>query len=184
MTRPSVAAALPVLRALGDPRPAVVSAEAAMALPMPLHQLVRDENGRSRAACDAPVGSVCRMGCAEDCGAEVWPCGGYDYEADRECEPHPMGDVGECNVVLYLNAENPDDLFSVEGDPDARTYSGPIQVAWENDTYVWEPAEGSGTRIAPRCFSCVTPLDPADVVDMAGVPHCVACAERETGEVR
>jgi hypothetical protein len=35
-----------------------------------------------------------------------------------------------------------------------------------------------------RCWRCDVPLDDADVVTLAGVDHCVACAERETGEVR
>jgi hypothetical protein len=106
---------------------AIPAAEVA-ALPMPLHHLDRDGDGRSTARCDAPIGSVSRMGCAEECGAEVWPCGGYDYEADVECEPHP------------------DDLFSVEGDPEAGTYAGPIAVSWQDDTYLWEPAEASSAK--------------------------------------
>ncbi len=37
---------------------------------------------------------------------------------------------------------------------------------------------------ALRCWRCTLPLDPVDVVTLAGVGFCVACAERETGEVR
>jgi hypothetical protein len=124
----------------------VVPAEVVATLPMPVHRLTRDADGRSAAHCDAPSGAVCRMACAESCGAEVWPCGGYDYDADAECEPHPMRDMGECNVVLYLNQENPDDLFTVEGDPDARTYVGPIRVSWGDDVYLWEPAEPTAAK--------------------------------------
>ncbi len=37
---------------------------------------------------------------------------------------------------------------------------------------------------APCCWRCTVPLDPSDVVTLAGVGFCVACAERETGEAQ
>lgn len=129
---------------------ALVPAEVAQSMPLPLHRLDRDaadEDGfpaRPVAVCTASHGAVCRLVCAEDCGAEVWPCGGYDYEADEERDAHPMRDGGYCNVVEYLNGDNPDDLLDEDwiGDASARGYAGPISVRWSSgdETYLWQPA--------------------------------------------
>jgi hypothetical protein len=105
MTRPSVAAALPVLRSLGDPRPVACDG-------FPLTPLAD--------RCQECLSPLC------DDGSRCPAC-------------HGRG-IGE----------------------DVRRALAP----------------------APRCFPCLTPLDPADVVDLAGVPHCLPCAERETGEGR
>lgn len=119
----------------------LVPAEVAKGLPIPSHLLSRDE-WRAEAICDAPDGSVCRLLCAEDCGAESWPCGGYDYENDEEREPHPMRDGGYCNAVLFLNGNGDATECAVDqDDPTARTYTGRINVSWSgaDETYLWEP---------------------------------------------
>lgn len=128
----------------------LIPAEVAQSLPMPLHRLDRDqpdEDGipaRPVAVCTAPEGAVCRLVCAEDCGAEAWPCGGYDYDAGEELEPHPMRDGGYCNAAEYLNGDDADDLADDGwvGDPAAKGYAGPISVRWSgaDETYLWQPA--------------------------------------------
>lgn len=137
---------------------ALIPAEDAQSLPMPLHRLDRDqpdEDGipaRPVAVCTAPEGAACRLVCAEDCGAEWWPCGGYgyDYDADEEREPHPMRDGRYCNVVEYLNEENADDLLDEgwAGDAEACGYAGPISVRWSDGdkTYLWQPAPSAKTE--------------------------------------
>lgn len=110
-----------------------VPADEAVALPMPLHHMVwPEEEARPRFTCTADVGSKCRLVCNEDCGAEQWPCGRWDYDLDQErAEAHPMRDDGECHVVLFLDMDEHDY---------ADRYTGRIKVRWEGDSYSWEPA--------------------------------------------
>jgi hypothetical protein len=111
---------------------AAIAADAAAALPMPLHHMEwPEEESRPRFTCSAEAGSRCRLVCAEDCGAEEWPCGRWDYDLDAERqEAHPMRDDGECHVVLFLDMDEHDYCDR---------YSGLIKVRWEGDFYSWEP---------------------------------------------
>ena len=115
----------------------ILPAAEAAALPWAVHHLTRDEYGEATATCDAPEGAKCRLTCAEDCGAETWPCGAWDDDDQQ----HAMTDCGECHVVLYLNGNcDASEYFTVEGDPLADTYVGPVTVTWDGEVYLWEPA--------------------------------------------
>lgn len=126
--------------------PELFSSAEAVAMTMPLHSLTRDEDGRPTVACSASEGAKCRLVCAEDCGAEAWPCGGYDSETDAEKEPHPMRDGGYCIVTLFLE-EDPDGCAVAVDAPALRRYSGPIRVSWDDDYYVWEPPVPTGASV-------------------------------------
>jgi len=98
---------------------------------MPLHWIdwrVSDGSVRAAFSCFAPPMSRCRLECAEDCGAEGWPCG-YDQD-------HRMRDSGECHALLFL-----DQVYAEESyDPDAApvpVHDGLVQVRWDGDCYVW-----------------------------------------------
>jgi hypothetical protein len=108
-----------------------VSSAEAVALVMPPHHVEWPEDGNPTFTCTAEVGARCRLACAEECGAEEWPCGRYD-EDDQEQAAHPMQDSGECHVVLFLDS---DDHWEQD------RYSGPIKVTWDGDHYDWEPAD-------------------------------------------
>lgn len=109
----------------------LVPAEQAIKQPMPLHHIEWPEDeARPRFTCSAEVGAKCRLVCAEDCGAEEWPCGKWDYDRDEEREAHSMRDAGECHVVLFLDLDDHD--YS-------ERHTGPIKVRWEGDFYSWEP---------------------------------------------
>ncbi len=120
MTRPSVAAALPAVRAHAEPRPRSLRA-----------LLVKATWGGEDAHGGVPFDQK-----------HVWRQG-YD-EARRQ--------------LLAAAAR--------------------IDVDYRPDD---PPAQAN---LRPRCWRCDVPLDDADVVTLAGVGFCVACAERETGEVR
>lgn len=117
-------------------RPATVTAEVASALPMPPHW-IKD----GRVVCDAPELSICRLHCVEDCGSEVWPCGGYD-EHDNPTPKHEMADGGECQVVLFIEASG--DLWDAYDDgEEPRTDTprdGEIECEWDSEWYVWRYA--------------------------------------------
>jgi hypothetical protein len=115
----------------GGEAAALVASAEAVALAMPLHHVEWPEDERPRFTCDAPSGSKCRLSCAEDCGAEEWPCSGWDDDKDAPTPDHPMTDSGECHVVLYL--EDDDGWWEQD------RYSGPIKVTWDGDHYDWEP---------------------------------------------
>ena len=116
----------------GDIGGAYPAAEA-IKLPMPLHHIEwTEDESRPRFTCAAGVGAKCRLVCAEECGAESWPCGRWDYDLDQERdEAHPMRDDGECHVALFLDMDECD--YS-------ERHTGPITVWWEGDFYSWEPA--------------------------------------------
>jgi hypothetical protein len=109
----------------------VLSAEA-VAMTMPLHHVEWPEDGNPTFTCDAPVGSPCRLECAENCGAEEWPCNTWDEDADEPGRAHDMTDAGECHVVLFLDNDD---------HSDQDRYSGPITVEWAGDYYEWEKAD-------------------------------------------
>ena len=115
------------------------SAEEVQRLPMPLHALARDEDGRATATCSAPIGSVCRLVCAESCDAESWPCGRYDDDPDEQA--HPMRDDGECHVVLFLQDDPDGCAMSFVDDYE---YVGAITVEWNGDYYTWTAAASVG----------------------------------------
>lgn len=130
---------------------APLSADEAVALPMPLHYVEWPEDERPTFTCTAEVGAACRLHCAVACGAEAWPCGRWEDETDEEAA-HPMIDSGECIVLLFLS--NADDH-------DQDRYSGPIKVRWEDDFYAWEPAVTGGLDANPQ--TAVDGNDPLQV---------------------
>jgi len=108
---------------------------------MPLHRVTwtidAGDGVLGEFTCDAPPLSACRLVCAEDCGAEQWPCGG------GEVDYHRMRDGGECQVVLFLDGGARDSY-----DPDAPTMpvrSGPVEVRWLDDYYAWSYAADGST---------------------------------------
>lgn len=112
----------------------------ARAKPMPLHHIEWDVGTVTTATftCDAPEGSLCRLTCAEDCGAETWPCG-RDDEWDRG--GHDMIDAGHCQVLPWLEAVDWDETFE-DGAPDRphphnHLPYADIAVRWDGDGYVW-----------------------------------------------
>ena len=123
--------------------PSKVEAETALTLPLPPHRIERDSEGYGRVVCEGEPLSRCRLICAEDCGAEWWPCGGDDDPTVDETY-HRMRDGGYCHVVEYLS----NDLAGLCADdqsPVAHTYAGPISVEWDSgdETYIWEPLNAS-----------------------------------------
>jgi hypothetical protein len=130
--------------------PTLVASAAAVDLPMPLHQLDVDDDGHARWTCDAPEGSRCRLVCAEDCGAEQWPCNSYDDQGEEIQPAHPMRDSGECHVVLFLGLGDPMESYEGGEEPfDLR--SGPVKAEWEGDYYGWEyePAKARTVEAQP-----------------------------------
>ena len=101
--------------------------------PMPLHTLTRDEDAWPEVTCNAPVGSKCRLICAEGC--ESWPCSEDDDEP--EFVQHAMRDAGECQVSLFIN-DGVDECATYVADADV--YIGKIAVEWDGDGYTWSPA--------------------------------------------
>lgn len=125
-----------------EPTTTLVASADAVDMPMPLHQLTMNDAGQPHWTCDAPFGSRCRLSCAEDCGAEQWPCNSYDDEGEEIKPAHPMEDSGGCHVVLYLEQGEP--MESYEGDDlgPSGLRSGLVNVVWEGDYYGWTYAEG------------------------------------------
>ena len=95
--------------------------------------------------CDAPEGADCRLVCAEECGADFWPCHSYDEDGDNERE-HRRVDGGSCLAVDCLKNEEGPDSYDREA-PRAPLRSGPIVVRWTGDELqpcVWSyPPEGA-----------------------------------------
>lgn len=95
------------------------------------HDFVRGE-----LTCVADVGGFCRLSCAEECGAESWPCVSWDDDGPRE---HAMVDCGHCHALLFMEDLNAEESYD---GPSRVAVSGPVLIEWTGDTYVWRyPSE-------------------------------------------
>jgi hypothetical protein len=85
--------------------------------------------------CEAPEGDICRLACAEECGAEAWPC--FTYNDDGSEREHDMKGGGHCNAVLFIEQ---DSLEVSHGHGSEPLRSGPVNVWFDGDSYLWKYA--------------------------------------------
>lgn len=89
--------------------------------------------------CTAEFGADCRLTCAENCDSEANPCYSYDENGDVERE-HGRADMGECNVLLWLNDSMPSETY---GGKEHAATDGPIDLRWDSDHYEWKYLEAA-----------------------------------------
>lgn len=91
--------------------------------------------------CREPEGANCRLMCAENCGAETYPCGGYVGDPGREenYREHELVDYGACNAAEWINfGSGPEECCGVTTEFPVSD-GMPIEVIWFGDCYEWEP---------------------------------------------
>lgn len=97
---------------------------------------------RGEFTCTAAVGAFCRLSCAEECGAEEWPC--YSFEGANENlqqRQHALVDCGHCHAVVFLENESAEETYAGLG---ATAVSGAIVIHWNGLGYMWRYPEASG----------------------------------------
>lgn len=98
----------------------------------------------SRVECRATEGAACRLVCAEDCGAETYPCYSYD-PATKEDREHAQKDGGFCNIAEWINADVPEVSHQRVKEP---VFDGmPILPEWEGDYYSWRGIKPSAEPV-------------------------------------
>lgn len=85
--------------------------------------------------CTAPEDASCRMACRKcsDQQREACVCASLDDIPD-------MQDYGECLIVLWLNADAPEECYNDERKPVRGPEPQPITVDWDRDDYGWNYA--------------------------------------------
>lgn len=88
-----------------------------------------------RIECLASEGADCRLVCAEDCGAETYPC--YSHDGD-DGDAHAQKDGGFCNIAEWINGDCPSTTHQRITEPVGDGI--PIITEWEGDYYSWRGA--------------------------------------------
>ena len=98
---------------------------------------LRNERVRLTIECESPEGAMCRLECAEACGADEYPC--FSEDEDGTQRAHKLKDSGHCNAELFINEGDIEACNDMDEEP---LWDGmPVEVEWDGDGYVWRGAE-------------------------------------------
>lgn len=97
----------------------------------------------AKVSCASGEGSWCRLACAEECGAETWPCESWEDGTDGPRE-HVMRDGGHCGVLPFFD-EGDEAMAELYDGKSHALVSGPVQIRWDGATYRWRYPEGGAS---------------------------------------